>query len=277
VLVSSGTYPECTWQKIVYTGQDDRVPGLFFLPIGVSSKAPVPCIVLLHGLGGSKQQLIPLARFLGSIGYASWAIDDADSGERALSTKTFPDYKSLGELVTGITGLTTTTIVDQRRGLDYLDTRPEINHQQIGMLGISLGALLGGVLGGVEPRLKAVILISGGGDLGEILVGEAKTDVAFGKLYPALLSSADPALLEQQLADIDPINFIAHISPRPLIMEHGRLDRIIPPDTAVALFDAANQPKSIEWFDKAGHPPPPMDLYPSISIFLDKYLPLPGR
>ena len=274
-ITSTGAFPECTWQKVVYTGKTDRVPGLLFLPAGRSK--PVACILLLHGLGGNKEQLIPLARFLASIGYASWAIDDVGSGERALPGHSFPSYSSLGDLTAGVTTETSTTIVDMRRGLDYLETRPEIDHRKFGLMGFSLGALLGGILGAVEPRLDAAILVSGGGDLGQILVGEAKTDVAFGKIYQSLLESADPNTLEQGLENIDPINFVGHISPRPLLMEHGRLDKIIPADTAEALFDAARQPKVIDWYPDAGHIPPPLELYPSISIFLDKYLPLPGR
>jgi fermentation-respiration switch protein FrsA (DUF1100 family) len=279
-VVSSGTYPESTWEKITYQGKADRVPALLFLPAkpaAVTGKVkPIPCILLLHGLGGSKEQMIPLARILASLGYASWAIDDSGSGER-YNDNSFPNYASLQDLAVGISSQMEATVVDERRGLDYLDERPELDHGHFGLLGFSLGALLGGVLGGVDPRLKAAILVSGGGNIGDIMVDEAKANVAFGEIYPTLLQSANPAQLNQMLEDIDPINFVSHIAPRPILMEHGRLDTIIPPDLAQSLYDAAEQPKQIVWFPTAGHIPSPLAMYSSVSIFLFKYLPLPTK
>jgi uncharacterized protein len=277
MLVTSGTYDECTWQKISYQGKTDRLPGLLFLPIGASSSKPVPCLLLLHGLGGRKEQMVPIARFLASIGYACWAIDNVGSGERAVTNAPAPAFADYASFAIGLNEQSQTQIVDLRRGIDYLNTRPEIDHAHIGLMGFSLGALIGGVLAGVDSRVCAVILVSGGGNLGEILVDLAKDDPRIGKLYPPFLSTTDPIALEQSLALDDPLNFVAHISPRPLLMEHGRLDKVILPDNAEALFEAAQRPKQIVWYPNAGHIPPPFDLYPSVSEFLDKYMPVAGR
>jgi len=278
----SGVYQESTWQKITYQGASGRVSGLLFLPTKPAAAAAgvakiLPCLILLHGLGGSKEQMIPVARFMAGIGYASWAIDDVGAGDRKAPGGALPVYSTIPELAAGVCADTETTVVDQRRGLDYLDTRSELDHSRYGVVGFSLGALVGGVFSAVDPRIKAAILVSGGGNLGEIMVAEAKINVAFGKMYPQLLSTADPVQLEGLLQNIDPINFVAHIAPRPLLMEHGRLDTIIPPDTAQALFDAAEQPKQIDWYPNAGHPPPPMTIFPAVSAFLYKYLPLAGQ
>ena len=274
-ILDSGSYPESTWQKLTYTGKVGPVPALFFQPTATSSAHPVPCLLLLHGLGGRKEQMIPVARFFAAIGYASLIIDDVGAGERKPAVS--QSITGISDLAANVVQSFQTTVVDWRRGIDYLQTQPQIDHSHVAAMGFSLGALVSTVLGGVEPRICAVILVSGGGDLGQIMVGEAKMGVAFGKLYPTILSGADPDALEQMLAPVDPVNFAGHIAPRPLLMEHGKLDNIIPPANAQALYDAAEQPKQIVWFPDAGHIPPPLDIYPSISIFLDKYLPAAGR
>jgi fermentation-respiration switch protein FrsA (DUF1100 family) len=129
----------------------------------------------------------------------------------------------------------------------------------------------------VDPRVDLVVLISGGGNLSELMIGGAKNGTGYGRLYSGLLQGADPVWLEKQLSCVDPINYVSRISPHPLLMEHGQLDRVVPPDTAMALFDAALQPKYIQWYPNEGHVPPSSDTFPSITAFLQKYLPLNSR
>src|SRR5690606_32504353 len=45
------------------------------------------------------------------------------------------------------------------------------------------------------------------------------------------------------LAPSDPVLHVAEISPRPVLMQNGTDDRLIPFDSAQALFDAAKEPK----------------------------------
>jgi hypothetical protein len=49
-------------------------------------------------------------------------------------------------------------------------------------------------------------------------------------------------------ADVDPIYFVGHISPRPLLMQSGKTDHIIPPVVAEQLHTAAREPKSVRWY-----------------------------
>jgi cephalosporin-C deacetylase-like acetyl esterase len=274
--VSTKTGQTGTVEKLTYAGKDnDRVPTLFFLPPGATTAHPVPALLLLHGLGGSKEQMAPIAGFISSLGYAVFVIDEAGQGERKDAAQPVPVAANEASLAKQMVDANITTVVDLRRGIDYLQTRPEIKPGQVGMLGISLGALVGAVLAGVDSRVKIAMLVSGGGNLAQILTAQAQGSLSFGKQYKDAILATDPITLETQLASIDPINFVAHISPRPLLMEHGRLDKVIPPEAAQALFDAAAQPKQIDWYPNAGHPPSLLDLYDPISDFLAKNLPAP--
>jgi eukaryotic-like serine/threonine-protein kinase len=51
---------------------------------------------------------------------------------------------------------------DVGRTIDYLETRPEIDHETIGFFGLSLGAVYGPVFGAVEERLGPQIYMGGG-------------------------------------------------------------------------------------------------------------------
>lgn len=273
--IDTGTFQGGRWGKITYAGKGgEKVPALIYLPDTASAKHPAPCLILLHGLGGNKEMMTPLAQFLAGAGYASFMIDEAGQGERnPAGANVFPIFTSEQDMTKSLVEDGIATVVDLRRGIDYLQSRPDIAKDKIGLIGFSLGALEGTILAGVDDRVSAVALVSGGGDLGQILAQQAASNQSLGGHYTALLSGTSAGELEDQLAPVEPLNFVGHISPRPLLMEHGKLDNIIPPANAQALYDAAGQPKQIVWFPDAGHIPPPLELYPALNLFLGKYLP----
>jgi dienelactone hydrolase len=57
-------------------------------------------------------------------------------------------------------------VKDLKRCVDYLETRPDFDHQKIAYLGSSWGGVLGTIIPAVEPRIKANILLLGGFDRG---------------------------------------------------------------------------------------------------------------
>jgi dienelactone hydrolase len=57
-------------------------------------------------------------------------------------------------------------VKDFRRCLDYLETRPDFDHERITFFGYSWGGVMGTIIPAVEPRIKANILHLGGFDRG---------------------------------------------------------------------------------------------------------------
>jgi dienelactone hydrolase len=53
-------------------------------------------------------------------------------------------------------------VKDFRRCVDYLETRPDFDHQKIAYLGLSWGGIHGTIIPAVEPRVRANILVVGG-------------------------------------------------------------------------------------------------------------------
>jgi fermentation-respiration switch protein FrsA (DUF1100 family) len=59
------------------------------------------------------------------------------------------------------------------------------------------------------------------------------------------------------MTPIEPIRFIPHASTTALLFQAGRVDNLVPPADAQALYDAASSPnKELRWYD-AGHVLPP--------------------
>lgn len=243
-----------------------RVPALLFTPPGASAAHPAPCLILLHGLGGSKEMMSGMALDAARHGYASLAIDEYGQGERG------PLHTPQGEQAEALALTVRQTAVDVRRGIDYLATRPDINTKRVGLAGISLGAIIGTVASGVEPRIKAAVLISGGGDWGLILKTLSSRSAVVGGRDTSAFKKIDFAALNVLLAPEDPLTFAPHIAPRPILMLGGRQDTTIVPQAQTELFDAARQPKQIVWYPQFGHVPPPEVVYPAMQKFFGEKL-----
>ncbi len=245
---------------------NQRVPALLFTPAGASASHPVPCLVILHGLGGSKELMAGMALDAAKAGYASLVIDEYGQGERG-PLKTVPGRQAQ-ELATTVSQ----TAVDVRRGLDYLATQPQIDSRRVGLAGVSLGAIIGTVVSGVEPRIKATVLISGGGDWGLILKTLSSRGAVVGGRDTSAFKNVNWGTLSVLLAPEDPLTFAPHIAPRPVLMLAGRRDTTIVPQAQQELFEAARQPKTIVWYPQFGHVPPPEVVYPAMEKFFHKNL-----
>jgi len=238
----------------------ERVRGLLLLPPASAGKGPYPCLLLLHGLGGSKSDARGLAPMIAK-GYAVCALDAAYHGDRKQQGKQF---FSTDVALTRQAFIQ--TIIDYRRAIDFLATRPEIDAKRIGLVGLSLGAMMGGVLTPVEPRIRTAVLVVGGGDWRTLL----STSQHSAALAVRERLRADPAALDP-LDSVDPLHYVEHISPRPLLMQNGRQDTVMPAACVQALWDRAKEPKCIDWYD-SGHVPPIFRVLQKINDWCAKYL-----
>jgi len=59
------------------------------------------------------------------------------------------------------------TVIDLRRAVDVVLSRPGVDPKRIGFVGHSFGATWGGVLAGVEKRIKAYVLMAGLPDIAD--------------------------------------------------------------------------------------------------------------
>jgi dienelactone hydrolase len=240
-----------------------RVPALLVVPkVG---KPPYPCIVFLHGYGGRKEGAILLARVAAPRGYAVFSIDAVLHGERMVPGKQLysPDFE---ETVRGFIQ----TVIDMRRGLDFLETLDFIDRERIGYAGGSMGGIIGAIFIGVEPRVKAAVLAVGGGNM-SLMVRESE--------HPAVPPIRERVRelgmsweeLQRIVEPIEPLNFIWRFSPRPLQLHCGRYDRIVPAEAQRQLAERAGEPKEVYWYE-AGHGLPLHEVVPRALEFFDRHL-----
>ena len=136
---------------------------------------------------------------------------------------------------------------DLRRGIDYLETRPEVSTAQLGYYGVSWGGAMGGLMPAVEPRIKVSALYVAGLDF------------------------------EQARPEVDPINFIPRIR-IPTLMINGKYDFFFPLETSqIPMFRRLGTPpdQKRHVVEEGSHFVPRTRLIEEILNWLDKYQPVP--
>jgi len=135
------------------------------------------------------------------------------------------------------------TVIETRRLIDYLQTRPDIAHDRIYLVGASYGAIMGSTAAAFDPRIRAVVLVYGGGNIKRLLNSKASR-VELGRWH-GLVTAVSAWLL----APADPIHHVGKISPRPILFQNGTDDSLVPKEATEALFEAAREPKSQTWYN----------------------------
>ncbi len=256
-----------TVYKVTYrSARDQRVPALLILPKNRKEDERLPCVMLMHGLGSDKRMFEMLWPLLTQQGYALFAIDAQYHGER----KPNDDIPFFGPYPYRARDALIQTVIDLRRGLDYLETRKEIDPKRIGYIGASMGGILGSMFAGVDERVQAPVLLVAGGNW-RILMERSTLSMWRDA------SKQNAQLMEQALQAmdvVDPVHWVGRISPRPVLFINGDADDVVPVDSNKALQNAAREPKTIVWY-KGGHVPPPnemMNVFGQITNWLNTHL-----
>ena len=210
------------------------VTGLLFDPVTRSSLRPG--IVLMHGMPGNARVMTNYAQAFAQYGAVVIAIDApfARRGGEAVRFSTEDRAEQIQ------------LIKDLQRAVDVLRAHVNVDVDRIAYLGISYGGAMGALFVGIERRLSTAVLVVGDGGLVSHFTGPEDVD------FMAGLSCATRVAWFQAMAPIEPIRFIPHATPTPLLLQSGRSDDLVPEADAQALHAAAPDPKTILWYD-AGH------------------------
>ena len=153
--------------SVVYDSvHDQRVTAIYAQPKNFT--APYPAVILVHGSGGDKDTsyIKMISGALTAQGYATLAIDTQYHGDRVRPGRSgeihMPDSYTMRDAWIQ-------SVVDLRRAVDYLESRPDVDKTKIGYMGFSQGAMLGGVVAGVEARISAFCFAVPGAGLMEIV------------------------------------------------------------------------------------------------------------
>lgn len=131
--------------------------------------------------------------------------------------------------------------IEFRIGLDYLESRPDIDMERLSYFAISRGAASRLPFAGVDDRLRAFVLVGGGIDE---------------RFLPTL-------------PEVNPVNFAPYL-PGPTLLVNGRQDEEHPwLSRGLPLWSLLQEPKTLELVDGAGHIVPEEVRIPVINAWLD--------
>jgi dienelactone hydrolase len=217
-----------------------EVPALLVLPSG---RGPFPGVIVQHGMPDTKESMLPTGIDLARTGAVAILIDAPFNRPQQGRVRSDPltfTPKDRDEQVQ--------LIVDLRRAIDVLATRPDVDRARLAYVGVSYGAAMGGLLAGVEDRLTAYVLAVGDGGLVSHFTGPDDANRPEVQSFPA---EQRERWLEA-MRPIEPINFVGKAAPAALLFQAGRNDELIPEQDTRRYYQAASQPKELRWYD-AGH------------------------
>ena len=195
-------------------------------------------IVLSHGYGDNQAQMLPFAEFLHRAGYSVFTYDMRNRG------------RSGGEAVT----LGALESLDLVSAVDYLSTRADVDSGKIGALGLSLGGATTLLAAANDPRIKAIVDDSGFSDASSVIENSFEHFIGLPVFPFAPITTAIAGWrIGIDVKRIRPVDVVARIAPRPLLIIHCMGDTVVPPVHSERNFMAAGEPKFIWRIPAGGH------------------------
>ena len=112
-------------------------------------------------------------------------------------------------------------------------------------MGTSLGSFMAALTGEMEPRLRRVAVLLGGGGFVDAYYDHPRGE-SFRKIYEALGGSKEK--LARVIAPVDPLTCAANLKDRKVLMIDAKRDEIVIPKMAEAMWKATGEQK-IVWYD----------------------------
>jgi dienelactone hydrolase len=210
-------------RDLSYVSDTDRVAAYLVFPAAAGDD--LPGVLLLHGSGGDREQMLASAKLLAAQGMVALTLS-APSQQ-----KTQPAGLSAAEGIRWQRDETIGDILAARRGLDVLEAYDRVDDDRLGLVGFSMGGRQATLVAGVDDRVRATILISAGASPVSEYVDAA----------PAELRDD----VEDVLPEIDPLSYVGDIAGA-LLIQLGRDDSVVPQDALENVVDAAPEGTRVE-------------------------------
>jgi len=232
--------------------------GDYFQPRGIDN---APLTILLHGMGDySVTPCKFLARALAKRGIACFILYLVFHSSRMPQTvqNRLPNLTS-EEWFDGYRS----SVIEIRQVIDWASDKAEIKHEQIAVLGISLGGFISSIAMGVDNRIKAGVFLVTGGNA-EVITWKSRADNfrkdalcteeechRIHEHYPQYLAEIAKKGLEnatplKQCFLTDTLTFAHHLQNRPVLMINALWDKYIPREATLEFWEAVGK-SDIVW------------------------------
>jgi hypothetical protein len=193
--------------------------------IPTKTKSTSSTIIMLHTLGGTRQDLLEFALPLRQLGFNLLLIDLRGHGQSGgeFFTYGFHEWK------------------DVSGGIDYLKGRGDIQADNLAVLGVSAGGAVAVAAAAHDDRIKALVAIAAFADLNQIIVEQTQLLPAWWR-QRALKKAENLAQFTIQQAS--PVQSIRQVK-CPILIVHGTQDDYIPYENAKTLLANATAKKQL--------------------------------
>ncbi len=215
------------YQEVVFTASDGVVLHGWAAPTQNGA-----AIVLAHGYAANRAQLLPEAGLLAQAGFGVLLFDFRGHGESDAARVTLGDHERR----------------DLRAAIDFLAGQPGVDPDRLGAVGFSMGGATLAQVAAEDGRLAAVVIEGTYPALEDLIRYRMRLFGPLG-IVPALR-------VARQAGDVDdvrPVDDLCAISPRPLLLIYGALDRDMPDGTAQRMAAAACEPSALWVIEGARH------------------------
>ena len=135
---------------------------------------------------------------------------------------------------------------DLQIAIDYLWSLPQVDKSRLSLLGFSAGAAVSVYVAARERRVSSVVACACPADFASITRAENPwNSVEHFRSVGIIKDKGFPESIETWLNDFEivtPLNSVAKIAPRPLLLVHSREDKVVPVDHAQRLYQKAGEP-----------------------------------
>lgn len=214
-------------------------------------------VLLLHGIGKSRTQMLKRSEFLHKNGYSVFLFDFTAHGQSSGEKTTFGLKEAL----------------DAEAAYSFLEAR--VKNKSIGVIGFSMGGAAA-LLGSVAFKADALVLESVYPSIEEAIENRVVTYLnSPGRLFVPFLSWQFESLVGVSTEDLKPIEHIAKVTSA-LFIIGGVEDQKTTIDQTRSLYNQAGKPKYLWEIEGAGHEDyyefTPKEYEKKILLFFDKYL-----
>jgi len=224
-------------REVSFTSRDGtRLAGWLIPP--PDSTTPAPGIVLSHGHGRSRAELLPHADFLHRAGFALLTFDYRHRGQ------------SEGDAVT----MGVREQDDLLGAIDELARQPEVDGERIGVLGMSMGSVVAIMVAARDERVGALVVEAPYATYDAIMTRALRH---FYHLPSFPIAPLAKWLIERRLGQsldhAQPITKVHAITPRPIFFIADEHDAVLGHEETARLFEAAGEPKRYWLIANADH------------------------
>ncbi len=146
---------------------------------------------------------------------------------------------------------------DLKAAIDYLWALPEVDRFHLSLLGFSGGAAVSVYVASQDKRISSLVTCACPAEFTLFTeTDDSQSVIDHFRSIGVIRDEGFPRSHEEWLGGfklISPINYVAGIAPRPLLLVHGDEDEVVDVGHAHRLYHKAREPKQIIIIDGAGH------------------------